>query len=308
MVQECVTLLQAAGGSGQKIFVDATFGAGGHSAALLDAVAGARVFAIDADPASIQRAQAMARRYPGRLSAAHGNFGDVAALLDAAGVGQIDGILYDLGVSSLQLAAGERGFSFAHNEPLDMRLDPTSGGPTASDLLRTLPQAQLEMLLRDFGNERRARAIARAIIRRRARVQQWQTDDLVAAVWSTLPKQAGRPRERIHPATRTFQALRIAVNSDLDNLQRSLRAAAQRLKPGGRIVAVSFHSGEDRIVKHEFKSFEHAGAMTTLTRKPLRPDPAEVRANVRSRSAKLRASERVLASETVHGGNTTAWR
>lgn len=306
MVQECVTLLQAAGGTDQKIFVDATFGAGGHSAALLDAVPGSKVFAIDADPASIERAELLSRRYPGRLRAAHGNFGDVAALLDAAGIGNIDGIVYDLGISSLQLGGEQRGFSFARNEPLDMRLDPSAGSPSASDLLASATQTQLETMLRTYGNERNARAIARAIVRRRPRVEVWMTNDLLAAVWSALPKRAARTHQRIHPATRTFQALRIAVNSDLENIEHSLRAAVKRLKPRGRIVAISFHSGEDRVVKQEFKAFEHAGIARTLTRKPLRPTDDEVEANVRSRSAKLRATEQSDAA-TLQVGTEVSW-
>jgi len=289
------------------MFVDATFGAGGHTAALLDAVPGSKVIALDADPASVGRAESMARRYAGRLTAAHGNFGDVATLLDDAGVREIDGILYDLGISSLQLAAERRGFSFERNEPLDMRLNPKTGGPSAADLLQTLNVAQLEAILRDFGNERHARAIARAIVRRRARVQTWMTQDLLAAVWSALPKS--RPaHQRIHPATRTFQALRMAVNGDLDNLRRSLHAAAGRLKPHGRIVAISFHSGEDRVVKQEFRALERTGLMDTLTRKPLRPSAAEVRSNARSRSAKLRASERLEHPVTLQGGTLSSWR
>src|SRR5579872_975737 len=290
MVQECVELLQAAGSAHGKTFVDATFGAGGHTTALLDRISDSKVLAIDADPESVERARVLARKYPGRLTAAHGNFADVDALLDRAGINYIDGILYDLGISSLQLGSGSRGFSFAGGEPLDMRLDPTSDQPTASQLLATMPQAQLEALLSDFGDERHARAIARAVVRRRARTAgQWTAADLVSAVLSAIPKRQSR---RIHPATRTFQALRMAVNGELDNLKRSLQSVVHRLKPRGRIVAISFHSGEDRVVKRQFKEFEHDGLAATLTRKPLRPTAGEVRANVRSRSAKLRAAER----------------
>lgn len=301
MVQECVSLLQAAGADArQKVFVDATFGAGGHSAALLDASPHNTVIAIDADPASVERAKVMARRYPGRLIPRHANFAQLGDVLDASGHPRVDGILYDLGISSLQLADTARGFSFSGDEPLDMRLDPTSDEPSASDLLRTLPQAELETLLRDYGDERHARSIARAIVKRRNRVRSWRTGDLVAAV---LSAQGQRSHQRIHPATRTFQALRIAVNHDLRNLEDSLETAVRRLRPGGRAVVISFQSAEDRIVKHRFKSFGQAALASVVTRKPLRPSASEVSANVRARSAKLRAIERIDESHTQGKGN-----
>ena len=290
MVQECVSLLQSAGEGTAKVFVDATFGAGGHSAALLEAVPGSTVLAIDADPRAIERARMMARKYPRRLIPAHANFGELGDTLDACGFRQVDGVLYDLGISSLQLSDSSRGFSFAGDEPLDMRLDPTSGQPTASDLLRTVPQAELERLLRDYGDERHARSIARAIVKRRARVRHWRTGDLVAAV---LSAQRTRSHQRIHPATRTFQALRMAVNHDLQSLEHSLETAARRLRRSGRAVVISFHSAEDRVVKRQFKSLERAGLASIITPKPMRPSAGEVAANARSRSAKLRAIERM---------------
>lgn len=291
MVQECVSLLQPASkGKERSVFVDATFGAGGHTSALLEAVPNATVIAIDADPAAVTRAKLLAERHrAGAVIPLHANFGDLDRALDDAGATQVDGILYDLGISSLQLADTDRGFSFAGDEPLDMRLDPHGDQPTASDLLASLTQAELERILRDYGDEPRARAIARSIIRRRSRIQHWRTGDLVAAVLSAHP---GQRRSRTHPATRTFQALRMAVNQDLANLTRSLDAALERLRPNGRMVVIGFHSGEDRIVKHRFRSYVHAGAARLLTRKPLRPSATEVATNVRSRSAKLRAIER----------------
>jgi 16S rRNA (cytosine1402-N4)-methyltransferase len=271
------------------VFVDATFGAGGHTTALLDAIPSASVIALDADPAAVQRARALAPSYPNRLIPSHANFANLATALDRSGVEQIDGIVYDLGISSLQLADSTRGFSFAGDEPLDMRLDPTSGEPSASDLLSRLPEMELGKLLREYGDERHARAIARSIVRRRSRVQQWRTGDLVGAVLSV---QRGRARGRLHPATRTFQALRMAVNDDVHTLERSLDTAVRRLREGGRMVVISFHSVEDRVVKQRFKAFVNECAATLLTRKPLRPGAAEVRSNIRSRSAKLRAVER----------------
>jgi 16S rRNA (cytosine1402-N4)-methyltransferase len=292
MLRECLSLLQSAGKPAQeRTFVDATFGAGGHSRALLDAIANCKVIAIDADPAAVERARVLARKYHGRLRAMHANFGELDSVLDRAGLREVDGILYDLGISSLQLAQPGRGFSFAGDEPLDMRLDPSSDAPTASDLLASLPQADLEKILRDYGDERRARSIARAVVRRRPRVRRWRTGDLVAAV---LSAGAGKgTHQRIHPATRTFQALRIAVNQDLHNLERSLETAVRRLRPGGRALVISFQSAEDRIVKHRFRAFAQAGVATPIARKPIRPGATELHANPRSRSAKLRAIERV---------------
>lgn len=299
MAQECVTLLQAAGSSDKKVFVDATFGAGGHTRALLEAMPNSHVIAIDADPAAVERAKVLARHYPARLTATHGNFEQLDSLLDEAGVTCVDGILYDLGISSLQLADHTRGFSFSGDEPVDMRLDPTSGEASASDLLGMLGQGELEAILREYGDERYARSIARSIVQRRPRVPQWRTGDVVAAVLSAQPKGAGR--QRIHPATRTFQALRIAVNGDLRKLERSLNSAVRRLARKGRVVVISFQSAEDRIVKRRFKAFEQDGIGKLLTRKPLRPSAREIETNVRSRSAKLRALERANQESTVSG-------
>jgi 16S rRNA (cytosine1402-N4)-methyltransferase len=289
MVQECLTVLDAAGADArERTFVDATFGAGGHTQALLEASSANTVIALDADPQAVEGGRRLAQRYRNRLKMQHANFAELDAALERAGAGKVDGILYDLGLSSLQLAQSNRGFSFAGDEPLDMRLDPTRGGPTASDLLRRLTQTELETILRDYGDERFARSIARAIVRRRSRIRLWRTGDLVAAVRSAQPHARGR----IHPSTRTFLALRIAVNSEYRNLERSLEAAVRRLRPGGRLAVISFHSGEDRIAKHRFTAFAHAGMARILTRKPLTPSLAERRRNPRSRSAKLRAIER----------------
>jgi 16S rRNA (cytosine1402-N4)-methyltransferase len=292
MLEECLTVLATAGERARrKLFVDATFGAGGHTEALLDAVPESVVIAIDADPQAIERARRLARKYPGRIVAEQANFGELDSALDRAGTSKVDGILYDLGLSSLQLAASERGFSFGADDPLDMRRDPSSDAPTASDLLNRLGQAELESILRDFGDERFARPIARAIVRRRARVTTWRTSDLVAAVMRSLP--AKHKHQRIHPATRTFLALRITVNAEYSNLERSLDAGVRRLNPKGRMAVISFHSGEDRIVKRRFKTFAQLGLADIITRKPLRPSPAEMAANPKSRSAKLRALVRL---------------
>lgn len=287
MLEECLTVLEAAAGEGERVFVDATFGAGGHTQALLDAAPGNKVVALDADPAAAERARVLARRYPGRLTFGHANFGELDAALERAGIARVDGILFDLGLSSLQLGSSGRGFAFSGDEPLDMRLDPSSHDPTASNLLARLPQAELEQILREYGDERHARAIARAIVRRRTKVREWRTGDLVASVLSA--QHGRREHQRIHPATRAFMALRIAVNAEHRNLEHGLESAVRRLRPGGRVAVISYHSGEDRIVKHRFRAFEHSGMADILTRKPLRPGAAEVKGNPRSRSARLRA-------------------
>jgi 16S rRNA (cytosine1402-N4)-methyltransferase len=293
MLEECMNMLAPAGqGRSPRVFVDATFGAGGHTRAILETLPDVRVVALDADPGAIARGRALAELYPGRLFLHHVNFAHLDAALASAGESGIDAILYDLGLSSLQLADPQRGFSFgaAEEAPLDMRLDPTSGQATASELLQRLSEADLEAALRTYGDERHARAIARTIVRRRDRIRSWTSRELVAAVMSAQPR--GRRRSRIHPATRTFQALRMLVNDDLSNLERSLDIAVRRLRPGGRAVVISFHSGEDRVVKRRFAAFARMGLATLVTRKPLRPSPREVAANPRSRSAKLRALTR----------------
>lgn len=271
--------------------VDATFGAGGHTTAILARMDGGRVIAFDADPAAVERAERIGREHPGRVIAVHANFADLAERLDEIDVGEVDGILYDLGLSSLQLADHARGFSFAGTEPLDMRLDPTSEDPTAADLLATLSERDLSDIIFANGDERHARRIARQIVTRRQRSPLRTTSDLVAAVLSAQPRDA--KRTPIHPATRTFQALRMAVNRDLDRLDRSLEAGLRRLRPGARVVVISFHSGEDRAVKQTFKRWERERRVAVLTRKPLTPTSDETANNPRSRSAKLRAAERI---------------
>lgn len=292
MVEECLGLLL--GGRATAIgavFVDATFGAGGHTEALLRRATSARVVALDADPAAVERARQLAGRYLGRLWAVHGNFAELGELLDGLGIEKVNGIVYDLGLSSLQLANTMRGFSFSGDEPLDMRLDPTAGGATAADLLNGLSERELAGLLTTYADEPAGRRIARQILKRRQRQPLLRTGDLVAAVLSAQHRSATRRRSRIHPATRTFLALRMAVNHELDNLERSLAAAQRRVSSGGRVVVISFHSGEDRIVKRTFKSWHEKGLAVVLTRSPLRPTRAEIAANPRSRSAKLRAVE-----------------
>jgi 16S rRNA (cytosine1402-N4)-methyltransferase len=292
MLEESLTLLLGASRNrAGAIFVDATFGAGGHTKAILDRAKDSRVVAIDADPQAVDRARTMARSYGSRLAVVHANFGDLDAALEEAGMSEVDGILFDLGISSLQLADTARGFSFAGDAPLDMRLDPTSTDPTAAQLLADMPENELANTIREFGDERFARRIARQIVTRRERSPLRTTSDLVAAVLSARPREASR--SAIHPATRTFQAMRMAVNQDLTHLEHGLQAALNHVRPAGAIVAISFHSGEDRVVKRTFKGWAAAGRVKELVRKPLVPGADERARNPRSRSAKLRAVEKI---------------
>lgn len=302
MLREVLDLLAPRDGG---IYLDATFGGGGYAAAILGA-ADCTVFAIDRDPDAIARGAALAVRHPGRLHLIEGRFGDMVDLLAARGVTALDGVAFDLGVSSFQLDEAARGFSFRAEGPLDMRMG--RSGVSAADLVNTLDERALADLIHRFGEERHARRVARAIVRARAEAPIATTSRLAAIVRAAVPRSA----DGIDPATRSFQALRIGVNEELDELARGLAAAIGLLSPGGRIVAVSFHSLEDRIVKHAFA--EAAGRapgasrhdpaalagrpaprLRLLTPKPLTPGAAEVAANPRARSARLRAAERLAA-------------
>jgi 16S rRNA (cytosine1402-N4)-methyltransferase len=295
MLAETLELLSpAARHSPHPIVVDCTFGAGGHSREILNRIPGSRVIALDADPNAVARAKALATEYPDRVTPIHANFEQLGEALDAAGVREVNGIVYDLGLSSLQLADAARGFAFAGHGELDMRLDPTSDAATAAQLLATAKEGEIADIIFEFGDERNARRIARQIIRRRERSPLRTTSDLVAAVLAAQPRTS-RGRRGIHPATRTFLALRMAVNGDLDRLASSLEQAIAHVLPGGRIVVISFHSGEDRVVKHTFAGWRRVGVADVVTRKPLTPTQTEILANPRSRSAKLRAVERTGA-------------
>ncbi len=263
-------------------YVDATYGAGGHARGILERIPAGRLIAMDADPS----VQACLISHPS-LTFVHANYRRLDAVLDSLGVASIDGILYDLGASSMQLNDGRRGFSFAHEAELDMRMDATRGR-SAYDILATASELELADIFFYYGQERAARRIARAIVRRRESGRLPTTTVEFAGLVSGLLQRPGK-RERIHPATRTFQALRIAVNDELDALRESLRAAAGRLRSAGRIVAISFHSLEDRIVKTTFRDDER---LDVLTKKPVLPAQGEVERNPRARSAKLRAAQR----------------
>jgi 16S rRNA (cytosine1402-N4)-methyltransferase len=264
-------------------YVDATFGAGGHAALILDALgATGRLVALDADPAAGARAIA-----DPRFTLVHANFRDLAQHLDALGISRVDGVLFDLGVSSMQLDEAERGFSFRAAAPLDMRLDPAAGESVA-EFLATRDEREIADVIYRYGEERASRRIARAIVALRdAGTSVRDTLDLAGVVARAVRAPA---HVRIHPATRTFQALRIAVNDELGALRDGLDAALARTAPGGRIAVISFHSLEDRIVKYTFREDSRA---RVLTRKPLVAGDDEVAANPRARSAKLRVAERV---------------
>jgi len=284
------------------IYVDATFGGGGYTAALLER-ARCTVYAIDRDEDAIARGRALADRFGGRLTLMHGRFSEIETLLAGHGVSKADGVAFDLGVSSFQFDEAKRGFSFSHDGPLDMRMD-TSRDDSAADLVNTLSQSELASILRDFGEEKRAQAVARTIIAARPITR---TGELSAIVERTV----GRGAQAIHPATRTFQALRIAVNDELGELERGLDAAECVLNAKGKLAVVSFHSLEDRIAKrfltersgrasrgsrhapHQAPSRE--STFEVSGKQPRMPQPEEVRANPRSRSARLRWAERTTA-------------
>lgn len=271
------------------VYVDATLGGGGYARAILEASAPTgQLVAFDRDQEAIRLGRARLADFSERLHLVWGSFADIGKTLDRLGIPQVDGIIADLGLSSLQLDDAERGFAFSFEGPLDMRFD-RSQGPTASDLVNELEEEELVSLLRDYGDERRARAIARRIVARRPFRT---TSELRRAIVSVT----GPRRGRIDPATRSFQALRLAVNRELEALEAFLDRAPGRLAPGGRLAVVSYHSLEDRMVKWAFRDLAKApndADFRIVTKKPILPEAGEVRANRRARSAKLRTLERV---------------
>jgi 16S rRNA (cytosine1402-N4)-methyltransferase len=306
MLHEVVaTLAPAAGG----VYLDGTFGGGGYTQAILES-AECTVWAIDRDPDAIRRGAALAARYPGRLHLLQGEFGDMVALLDGVGVSALDGIVLDLGVSSFQIDEPSRGFSFRFDGPLDMRMG--NHGPTASDLVNTLPEKALADLLYEFGEERASRRIAKAIVAARLEAPVTTTGRLAGIIRGVLPPD----RSGTDPATRSFQALRIRVNDELGQIEQALLRGMPLLRPNGRLVVVSFHSLEDRIVKramteasgrtarpsrHDPRNLmsRQSARFRLLTAKALRPSEREARENPRSRSARLRAIQRIPPSEVI---------
>jgi 16S rRNA (cytosine1402-N4)-methyltransferase len=295
------------------IFVDATFGAGGYSRAILE-VPGTRVIGIDRDRTAITGGFDLVDRSDGRLTLVEDRFSNLAEVCAAQGVDAVDGVVMDVGVSSMQLDQAERGFSFRLGGPLDMRMG--QSGPSAADVVAKASEADLANIIYIFGEERHSRRVARAIVAARKEAPITTTQALADIVGRVV---RSKPNE-IHPATRTFQALRIFVNEELDELHQALSAAERVLKPGGRLVVVSFHSLEDRIVKnfltergkasagsrHLPEVARAASSFQILTKRPVTPGDAEVAANPRARSAKLRAAERTEAP--AHGeGQLPAW-
>jgi 16S rRNA (cytosine1402-N4)-methyltransferase len=307
LAEEVLAMLAPRSGSLQ---IDATLGGGGHTERILEAAnPDGRLLGLDADPAAIERVERRLRpRFGERLVLRQANFRELATVAPDAGFDAVDGCLFDLGLSSFQLADTERGFGFRAGGPLDMRFD-TSRGVPAAELLATLDAAELTALFRRYGEEPRAGRIARAIVDARREAPVATAEELAALVERVVPPNPRQPR-RTHPATRVFQALRIAVNEELEALEAGLAAAVDLLRPGGRLVVLSYHSLEDRIVKR-FLAAERRGCvcppelpvcvcgrnprLRLLTRKSLTPTPEEVATNPRSRSARLRAAERLAA-------------
>ena len=285
MVAEVLDVLAPSRGG---LFVDCTVGLGGHSRALLEAGAD-RVLALDRDPSALAMAREALAAFGERVELVHADYRELDRVLGERGIDGVSGALADLGVSSMQLDEEGRGFSFRRDEPLDMRMDRTQG-PSAADLLRDVAEGELADVIYQFGEERHSRRVARAIVRARAETPIDTTGRLAAIVRRAVPHHG---YQRIDPATRTFQALRIWVNRELDGLDAFLERAARRLLAGARLAVITFHSLEDRIVKHTFRAIAKADEqLGIVTRRPLSAADPEVERNPRARSAKLRAIER----------------
>lgn len=287
MPREILDYLRPAPGG---CYLDATVGLGGHTRLLAEQLQGrGRIIGFDRDAASLELARQNLAAFHAVCDLRQANFKDMAEYLSGMGVTALDGIVMDLGISSYQLDSAERGFSFQVDGPLDMRMDQT-GTASAADLLNTFSEEQIADIIFEYGEERFARRIARRIVERRRQKPYVSSEDLRETVLQSLPR--GYQRHKIHPATRTFQALRIAVNQELGALDQALDQGMALLKPGGRMCVLAFHSLEDRIVKEKFRTAYREGRMTLILRKPLRPSEDEVKNNARARSARLRVAER----------------
>ncbi len=270
--------------------VDGTLGLGGHALSLIKVIAPAgRLIGIDRDKGSIQMARENLMEFSRQCEFIHDDYRNIDVILDKLGIKEVNAVLLDLGISSYQLDNPERGFSFSAEGPLDMRMDQESY-ISAYDLINSLSEKEIASILRNFGEERWHNRIARYLVGQRLRRPIASTTDLSEAVLRAVPLHF--KRERIHPATRTFQAFRIAVNRELESLEIGLEKSVRYLKTGGRLCVIAFHSLEDRIVKHKFRQFVHEGCARLLTKKPSRPNEEEVARNPRARSARLRVIEK----------------
>ena len=275
------------------VYVDATLGLGGHTEAILSKYPEVKmVLGLDCDTEALEQAESRLSPFGDRVRFIHSNFIHLHDVLLFNRIGQVDGILMDLGISTFHLENSRRGFSFSRDEPLDMRMDP-SGAVTAADMVNKLPVKRLTELIQIYGEERWAKRIAKRIYDRRKTAPILNSTELAEVVANSIPRKY-HPR-RIHPATRTFQALRIAVNRELDNLKEALDSLPSCLRPGGRLCIISFHSLEDRLVKIAFREDNR---LKPLTKKPLVPSPEEMHSNPRARSAKLRIAQYIEPNET----------
>ena len=301
MVQVVVDYLITGDGG---VYLDCTIGAGGHAAEILKATSpDSRLIGIDVDHEALELAKKNLSPYGDRVSLTHGNFADLSRILGQQGVSEVSGVLMDLGVSSLQLDTPDRGFSFRQCGPLDMRMDQTTGRPVSHDL-NEKDASELAEIIREFGEERWAKRIAAGIVEARRRSPLETTQQLAEIVEKSVPRSSGK----IHPATRTFQSLRIHKNDEIANLRSGLDQAIPVLRSGGRICVISFHSLEDRVVKHTFRALERGcvcppripvcvcgrrPVIKLLTRRPVTPQEEEIKSNPRCRSAKLRAAAKL---------------
>lgn len=274
-----------------RLYVDGTIGEGGHAVAILDRIAQeGELVGLDRNPVVLEATARRLAPYTSRFLLFPAPFSRLGEILAALGRTQAAGILLDLGLSLYLLERSGRGFSFRRDEPLDMRYNPAEPLPTAAELLNTLPEAELARIFWEYGEEPRARQVAKAVVEARRRRPFRTTSDLLEAVQPVLKPRSGSRR---HPATRLFQALRMAVNRELEELKAFLDQAPAWLEPGGRLVILSYHSLEDRLVKQHFQEWERSGLCRRLTKKPLRPTAEEVRVNPRARTARLRIAEKL---------------
>ena len=302
LLQECIDNLNI---RPDGIYLDGTLGMGGHSVEIASRLREGRLICIDRDETAITRAERRLAPYREKITFVHGNFADSALILDTLGINLIDGMLFDLGVSSPQLDESERGFSYMSDAPLDMRMD-RSSGLTAYEVVNSWDEAELTRILRDYGEERYARRISAAILNARIKKPIETTTELVNIIKSTMP--AAALHEKQHPAKRSFQAIRIAVNDELSAIATMMDTAPDKLRPGGRLCVISFHSLEDRIVKSGIQIRENGctcpreapvctcgfkKTLRSVSRKPILPSQHELTSNPRARSAKLRVAERV---------------